>query len=153
MSLFDERFIFDIRALAFILASEEPLIFCTTRISITPALCEDLLLVQVFRGISDMGFVADHALFILHWYKLKNEVFMSTEKNKRFAGLIVPFSACPFEKVEDDCPFVEYWTLEGLEEIVEEINNLSEEKLLYLHEHHSMCRDRKIKAGEPIVNL
>ena len=78
---------------------------------------------------------------------------MATEKNKKFADLIVPFTACPFEKIEDDCPFINFWKLNGLNQVVELIDKLPESELLNLREHHNTCRDWKLQRGEPIVNL
>lgn len=78
---------------------------------------------------------------------------MTTEKNKVFSDLIVPFTACPFEKVEVDCPFVDYWKTEGLEQVMELINKLPEQQLLEYREQHQVCRDWKISQGEAMTKL
>jgi hypothetical protein len=78
---------------------------------------------------------------------------MTTEKNKVFSDLIVPFTACPFKKVEVDCPFVDYWKIDGLEEVMELIDKLPEQQLLEYREQHQVCRDWKISRGEVMTNL
>lgn len=77
---------------------------------------------------------------------------MATEKNKEFADLIVPFMACPFEKVEVDCPFTDFGDLKGLDAILKLIDQLPNEKLISLREHHNNCQEWKIVKGEAIVN-
>ncbi|WP_320113238.1 hypothetical protein [Draconibacterium orientale] len=78
---------------------------------------------------------------------------MATKKNKEFADLIVPFTACPFEKVEVDCPFSDFGNLKGLDEILKLIDQLPDEKLISLREHHKTCQEWKIEKGEAIVNI
>lgn len=69
-----------------------------------------------------------------------------TEKNIKYADLVVPFTKCPFKKIEHDCPFVEYWRLASLENQIQAIGNLTEEKLDSLREHHKLCQERKVKS-------
>lgn len=81
------------------------------------------------------------------------KIAMATKKNKEFADLLVPIKACPFEKSEQDCPFVNFWSIESLEQHLLLIDKLSEKELLELREHHKVCRDYKLSKGEVIVNL
>ncbi len=68
-----------------------------------------------------------------------------TEKKIKYADLVVPFTKCPFKKVEYDCPFVEYWKLSSVEKQVQAIEDIPEKKLNLLREHHKSCQERKIK--------
>lgn len=68
-----------------------------------------------------------------------------TEKKIKYADLVVPFTKCPFKKVEHDCPFVEYWKLASVEKQIQIIENLPEEELESLRDHHRLCQERKIK--------
>lgn len=78
---------------------------------------------------------------------------MATEKNKKYADLIVPFLCCPFEKVEDDCPFSIYWTGIDFDQMLVIIDQLSDDNLQNLQEHHYKCLQKKINRGEDMVNL
>ncbi|WP_321995554.1 hypothetical protein [Draconibacterium orientale] len=78
---------------------------------------------------------------------------MATEKNNEFADLIIPFTACPFEKVEVDCPFTYFGNHNELDEIIRLIDQLPIEKLISLREHHKTCQDWKLERGESVVNL
>lgn len=71
-----------------------------------------------------------------------------TEKKIKYADLVVPFSKCPFKKVEHDCPFIEYWKLTSIEKQVQAIENLPEEELEALRKYHRLCQDRKIKNAQ-----
>lgn len=76
-----------------------------------------------------------------------------TEKKIKYADLVVPFTRCPFKKVESDCPFVEYWKLASVEKQIQMIENLPEEKLESLREHHRFCQERKIKNTQSWCRL
>nr|WP_320154034.1 hypothetical protein [uncultured Draconibacterium sp.] len=67
-----------------------------------------------------------------------------TEKNIKYADLVVPFTKCPFENVEADCPFVDYWKLPSMEEQITEMGNLSLEELEKLRRHHRRCLLKKV---------
>ena len=71
-----------------------------------------------------------------------------TEKKIKHADLVVPFTKCPFKTIEHDCPFIEYWNLGSVEKQIQIIENLPEEKLEALREHHRLCQDRKIKNAQ-----
>jgi len=68
-----------------------------------------------------------------------------TEKNIKYADLVVPFTKCPFDDIESDCPFVDYWKLPSMEEQITEMGNLPEEKLEELRQHHRKCLLDKVK--------
>ncbi len=68
-----------------------------------------------------------------------------TEKKIKYADLVIPFTKCPFNKVEHDCPFVDYWKLSSVEKQVQAIENIREKELNSLREHHRLCQERKIK--------
>jgi hypothetical protein len=77
--------------------------------------------------------------FTLFYFPKQREITVGIHdyrKNKVFSDLIVPFTACPFEKVEVDCPFVDYWKVEGLEQVMELIDKLPEQQLLEYREQH-----------------
>lgn len=78
---------------------------------------------------------------------------MTTKKHHRFANLLIPFSSCPFQQVEKDCPFVAYWGNNGTGEQMKIIEGLKEEELLRLQDHHRICMRNKIEAGEPVVTI
>ncbi len=62
-----------------------------------------------------------------------------TKKNIKYADLVVPFTKCPFDDVEEDCPFTAYWKLSLIEKQLSEIENLSDEELEKLQLHHRKC--------------
>ena len=68
-----------------------------------------------------------------------------TEKKIKYADLVIPFTKCPFKKVEHDCPFVEYWKLSSIEKQIQVIEDLPEKELNSLREHHRLCQERKIR--------
>ncbi len=68
-----------------------------------------------------------------------------TEKKIKYADLVVPFTKCPYKKVEHDCPFVKYWELSSVEKQVQAIENIPEKELNLLREHHRNCQERKMK--------
>ena len=68
-----------------------------------------------------------------------------TEKNIKFADLVVPFINCPFEEPETDCPFKVYWEIPEIEERIQTMGNLSEEELESLREHHRKCILRQVE--------
>lgn len=61
------------------------------------------------------------------------------DKNIKYADLIVPFTGCPFDQVEDDCPFVKYWNSPKLEDRVLLIAKIPENELRELQDHHRKC--------------
>jgi len=62
-----------------------------------------------------------------------------TEKNIKYADLVVPFIKCPFEEPETDCPFKRYWEIPKIEDRIQTMGNLSEGELENLREHHRKC--------------
>ncbi len=78
---------------------------------------------------------------------------MATEKNKSYADLIVPFTCCPFEKVEEDCPFTAYWNNMEFDKMLTVIDQMPEEELVVLRKHHQNCLQLKIDRGEEMVHL
>ncbi len=68
-----------------------------------------------------------------------------TKKKIKYADLVVPFTKCPYKKVENDCPFIEYWRLTSVEKQVRAIEDLPEKELDLLREHHRLCQERKIR--------
>lgn len=78
---------------------------------------------------------------------------MATEKNKTYADLIVPFTHCPFEKVENDCPFTTYWEKTDFDEILSIIDQMEEDELKILREHHQNCLQKKVDMGEELNYL
>lgn len=71
-----------------------------------------------------------------------------TEKKIKYADLVIPFTKCPFKKVEHDCPFVKYWELSSVEKQVQAIENIPEKELDLLRKHHRLCQERKIKNAQ-----
>ncbi|MEZ5104475.1 MAG: hypothetical protein R2757_08265 [Draconibacterium sp.] len=76
-----------------------------------------------------------------------------TEKKIKYADLVLPFTKCPFKKVENDCPFVEYWKLASIEKQVQAIESLPEEELDLLREHHRLCQEKKVKRVQSQCRL
>ncbi len=76
-----------------------------------------------------------------------------TEKKIKHADLVIPFTKCPFKKVEQDCPFIEYWDLASVEKQIGLIENLPEEKLDSLRNHHELCQERKLKNAQNLGKL
>lgn len=76
-----------------------------------------------------------------------------TEKKIKYADLVIPFTKCPFENVEQDCPFIEYWNLASVEKQVTLIENFPEEKLDSLRNHHKLCQERKLKNVQNLGKL
>lgn len=77
---------------------------------------------------------------------------MATEKIKSYADLIVSFTRCPFEKVEADCPFVDYWN-KDFDEVLTVIDQTAEKDLLSLRGHHQKCLQQKLDRGEELKFL
>jgi hypothetical protein len=75
------------------------------------------------------------------------------DKLRRYPDLMVPFCNCPFKSIEKDCPFIEYWKAETLEEHMEQINNLPEDKLDALRKHHRRCLLGKLSKKEVILRV
>lgn len=68
-----------------------------------------------------------------------------TEKNIKYADLIVPFTKCPLGEPVSDCRFVSYWKIEDLEERIRPVDDLPEEKLDELRAFHRKCLSLKIE--------
>lgn len=73
-----------------------------------------------------------------------------TKKNIEYADLVIPFTKCPFEEIEYDCPFVEYWKLPSEEEQIVAMGDLPENRLDDLRKHHQRCLKRKMKENDSI---
>jgi hypothetical protein len=71
-----------------------------------------------------------------------------TEKNIKYADLIVPFTKCPLGEVVTDCPFVDYWKIEDPEERIRPVDELPEEKLDELRAFHLKCIKIKIERSQ-----
>ncbi|MEZ5104465.1 MAG: hypothetical protein R2757_08215 [Draconibacterium sp.] len=71
-----------------------------------------------------------------------------TEKKIKYADLVIPFTRCPFKKVEHDCPFIEYWKLASVEKQVQAIENIPETELDLLRKYHRLCQERKIRSAQ-----
>ena len=76
-----------------------------------------------------------------------------TERKLKYADLVIPFTKCPFKKVELDCPFIEYWELASIEKQIQVIEDISEEKLELLRYHHRLCQGKKIKHAQSRYSL
>ncbi|MCG6191174.1 hypothetical protein [Maribellus maritimus] len=77
---------------------------------------------------------------------MKNTCYIYfTERKIKYADLVIPFTKCPFKKVEPDCPFVEYWKLASVEKQIQIIEDLPEKELDLLREHHRLCQERKMR--------
>ena len=73
-----------------------------------------------------------------------------TEKNIKYSDLVVPFTKCPFDDVEEDCPFIAYWKLTSIEKQLSEMENLPDEELEKLQQHHRKCvlsKVQRIQSG------
>ena len=66
-----------------------------------------------------------------------------TEKKIEYADLVIPFTKCPFKKIEHDCPFVECWKQASIEKQVQLIEDLPVEELDLLRKHHRICVRKK----------
>ena len=77
-----------------------------------------------------------------------------TEKDLKYADLVVPFTKCPLGEPIKDCPFVEYWKIEDQGQRIKLIDKLPEVKLDELRAFHHKCLAIKIeKAKERTVQL
>lgn len=77
-----------------------------------------------------------------------------TEKDLKYADLVVPFTKCPLGDPIKDCPFTEYWKIEDPGERIKIIDELSDVKLDELRAFHHQCLAIKIeKAKERTVQL
>ena len=74
------------------------------------------------------------------------------EKLKKYPDLLVPICHCPFEVIEKDCPFIEFWETDLLEEQEIQINSLSYAQLDKLRKHHRACLMTKIDKGETVIH-
>lgn len=70
-----------------------------------------------------------------------------TEKNIKYADLIVPFTKCPLGEPVNDCPFIRYWKIEDLAERIQPVDDLPEEKLDELRTFHRKCLNIKIEKA------
>lgn len=73
-----------------------------------------------------------------------------SDKNRKYADLVVPFVCCPFKKEEGDCPFKEYWDIETFENKLKRMDEMEEEELMHLRKHHRKCLLKKLNRGELI---
>jgi hypothetical protein len=71
-----------------------------------------------------------------------------TEKNIKYADLIVPFSGCPLGEAVEDCPFTNYLKIENPSERIRPIDDLPEEKLDKLRAFHRKCLQVKIDRAQ-----
>jgi hypothetical protein len=71
-----------------------------------------------------------------------------TEKNIKYADLIVPFTKCPLGEPISDCPFTDYWKMEDEEKQILLVDELPEEKLDELRAFHRKCLNIKIRAAQ-----
>lgn len=71
-----------------------------------------------------------------------------TEKNIKYADLIVPFTKCPLGDPVSDCPFIDNWKIEDLEERIQPVDDLPEEKLDKLRAFHRKCLKIKIEKAQ-----
>jgi hypothetical protein len=76
-------------------------------------------------------------------------MYLSAKKIK-YADLVVPFTKCPFKNVEHDCPFVVYWEMKSVEKQIEIIEDLPEERIIFLREQHKNCQERKAKEVQKL---
>ena len=70
-----------------------------------------------------------------------------TEKNIKYADLIVPFTKCPLGEPVPDCPFNHYWKTEDPAERIRPVDKLPEEKLDELRKFHRKCLNIKIEKA------
>lgn len=78
---------------------------------------------------------------------------MISDKLEEFADLVVPVSACPFSRVEEDCPFKNYWDEKDLERRIKALDLLPEKELEKLRNHHNVCVRQKLDRGEVMDQL
>ncbi len=71
-----------------------------------------------------------------------------SERSIKYADLLVPIKKCPLGEAVPDCPFVEYWQIEGQAERMKLIEELPEEKLDELRDFHRKCLAKKIKQAQ-----
>jgi hypothetical protein len=70
-----------------------------------------------------------------------------TEKNIKYADLIVPLKKCPLGEPVSDCPFTEFWEMKDEEKQMLLVDELPEEKLDELRIFHRKCLKLKIEAA------
>lgn len=70
-----------------------------------------------------------------------------TEKDIKYADLVVPFTKCPLGEAVKDCPFMVYWKIEGQGKRIKLIEELPEAKLDELRGFHRKCLTEKIKKA------
>ena len=77
-----------------------------------------------------------------------------TEKDVKYADLVVPFTKCPLGEPVKDCPFAKYWKIEDQGQLMKLIDELPEVKLDELRAFHQKCLSIKIeKAKEKTAQL
>ena len=77
-----------------------------------------------------------------------------TEKDVKYADLVVPFTKCPLGDPIKDCPFMEYWKIDNQGQRIKIIDELPEEKLDKLRAFHHKCLAIKIdKAKKRTAHL
>ena len=67
-----------------------------------------------------------------------------TEKNIKYADLVVPFTGCPVGEPVNDCPFISYWKIEDTVERIQQIEKVPEKELDKLRSFHRKCLKVKI---------
>lgn len=70
-----------------------------------------------------------------------------TEKNIKYADLIVPFTRCPLGEPVEDCPFISYWEIKDPAERIRPVDDLPKEKLDELRAFHRKCLNLKIERA------
>ena len=70
-----------------------------------------------------------------------------TEKDIKYADLVVPFTKCPLGEAVKDCPFMGYWEIEDQGKRIRLIDKLPEAKLDELRDFHQKCLAIKIQKA------
>lgn len=71
-----------------------------------------------------------------------------SEKNIKYADLIVPFIKCPLGEAVANCPFIDYWKIGDEEKQIGLVDELPEEKLDELRAFHRKCLTIKIEKTQ-----
>ncbi len=113
----------------------------------------NLFVVWVLSGTPVQVLFQFHALFLYLSVeelngnnKIQNMAF--TEKNIKYADLIVPIKKCPLGESVSDCPFTNYWKIEDVEKQILLVDELPEEKLDELRAFHRKCLNIKIERAQ-----
>ncbi len=67
------------------------------------------------------------------------------DKFIKYADLVVPFNGCPLGYPVDDCPFINYWSVQDPADRIEPIAILPEETLDNMRTFHRKCILKKVK--------